>query len=730
MVPISEASYFPELGKCLKGEEVLISWETAFFALLNVQENGSQSTLEKFFKESKVLSLLSNPADAFPKSTPETKSEYDSKVSPINADRSSADYDFKKVSEDALWLSKTAQIDEVSALRIVVQEHQSRAYAQLLGKLSEEELASLQDAFGNKRSTNLLSAGSLISTQAEFAPSEEESQGNRRVRMLSIYLSERRFFWKVFTLIIQRPKLSRTGKTSLDEWYQGLHIEVTGRWKSVGASQHRMVELVGFIDEGLEKLFDEKGNGSGWILEGDGRAELEIEWGMRLKFLAQTLHFHGFSFVSKFKFLDDVGMLHPTLQAVALPLQTISAIITVAILNVDNCLTSLEKRLDLRPAGLAEDPNKPWLFNETAIVKIHEILIDAASAKYITAGPAVLAWSVILKHIKVRVSNQKRLQRRRYEGLGDDDEESDEALPAGLEAILAPDAYEDVLEKIKGTDELVDYLALSAVNESRMEDSNIWDFVDLRDVENGYEPMTYFVTDMDLVRVFWQSASARYPWEASPFQTLVRSLAYLHGHGETAHDSIFKLLDKRQTFTYPLPYQFADYETIQEEDNNNSIKLTRDLPMFESRGRGINRRHFWGNGNQGQALAVNGDLRIPAKTTGVVIVENDPKVVHLIHEYRGMRYFGKLLETYLVAGEDYDATTGMEVDSETVADIIGTFATGLLALTRSEKEKGPIQDEATEFFQTASSALSRNRDITLVISAIFETGVTEAIERI
>ncbi|KAB8304202.1 hypothetical protein EYC80_003620 [Monilinia laxa] len=800
MVPISEVSYFPELGKCLKGEEVLISWETAFFALLNVQENGSQSALEKFFKESKVLSLLSNPADAFPKPTPETKSEYDSKVSPINADRSSADYDFKKVSEDTLWLSKTAQIDEVSALRIVVQEHQSRAYAQLLGKLSEEELASLQDAFGNRRSTNLLSAGSLIGTQIEVAPSDEESQGNRRVRMLSIYLSERRFFWKVFTLIIQRPKLSRTGKTPLDEWYQGLHVEVIGRWKSVGASQHRMVELVEFIDKGLKRLFDEKGNGSGWTLEGDGRAELEIEWGsnqiIEATHMMETIFYYTFSsdsaleisrsdlaiawfsFVSKFKFLDDVGMLHPTLQAVALPLQTISAIITVAILNVDNCLISLERRLDLRPADLAEDANKPWLFNETAIVKIHEILIDAASAKYTTAGPAVLAWSVILKHIKVRVSNQKRHQRRRYEGLGDDDEESDEALPAGLEAILAPDAYEDVLEKkIKGTDELVDYLALSAVNESRVFEvlANIsqtlgdnyeaafmpqvgsslriailelmkasapeigynastlqtilsivdggqqyWDFVDLRNVENEYEPMTYFVTDMDLVRVFWQSASARYPWEASPFQTLVRSLAYLHGQEETAHDSIFKLLDKRQTFTYPLPYQFADYETIQEEDNNNSIKLTRGLSMFEPRGRGINRRHLWGNGNQGQALAANGDLRIPAKTTGVMIVENDPKVVHLIHEYRGMRYFGKLLETYLVAGEDYDATTGMEVDSETVADIIGTFATGLLALTRSEKEKGPIQDEATEFFQTASSALSRNRDITLVISAIFE----------
>lgn len=721
-------------------------------------------------------------------------------------------------------MSGTAKIDEVSALRIVVQEHQSRAYAQLLGKLSEEELISLQDAFGNKRSTNLLSAGSLIGTQAEAAPSEKESQANRRVRMLSIYLTERRFFWKCLTLIIQRPRLSRTPDTPLDEWYENLHLEVLGRWKGLGASQHRMVELVQSIDAGLEKLFDERSNGSGWSLDGDGRDELEIEWGSNqiieathmmeiifyyvyssdtaLEICHSDLVLAWFTFISKFKFLDEMGMvrllfinflyvitnqtlqLHPTLQAVALPLQTISAMITFAILNVDSCLVFLERpSKDLAPADLAEGPNKPWLLNQTAIVKLHAILTDAASASYITAGPAVLTWSVILKHIKVRVGIRKRLQQRRFEGLSDDNddnEDSDEPLPIGTEPILAPDAYEKLLDDMKVTDELIDYLALSAVNETRVFEvlatisrtlgdnyeaafmpqlgsslriailelmkasapdigyngptlqtlisimdggQQYWDFVDLRNVESDFEPITYFVTDVGLVRDFWQNASMRYPWEASPFQNLVRSLAYLHDAEGGVHESIFPLLDSRPTFTYPLPYQFQDYETIQEEDNNNSIQLTNNLPMFEPRGRGNNRRLLIGNGNQGQALVLataNEDLQIPAGTAGVVIVENDPKVVYLAHNYRGMRYFGKLLETYLVAGEEYDATTGMEADPETVADIIGTFATGLLALSRSDKEAELIQNDATEFFKTASSALSRNRDITLVISAIFE----------
>ncbi|KAF7939052.1 uncharacterized protein EAE98_001388 [Botrytis deweyae] len=803
MVPIPEASYFPELGRCLKGEEILISWETAFFALLNIQENGAQITLEKFFKDPKVLSLLSNPVTAFPEPTNETKEEFESKNAPINADHSSADYDVSKVSEDARWLSGMVKIDEVTALRLVVQEHQSRAYAQLLGKLSEEELISLQDAFGNKKSTNFLSAGSFIGTQAEVAPSEEESRRNRRMRMLSIYLSERRFFWKCLTLIIQRPRLSPTPITPLDDWYEGLHIKLLGSWKSSGASQNRMVELVKSIDAGLTKLFDAKSEGSGWSLEGDGRDELELEWAsnqiIEATHMMETIFYYIFSsdtaleishsdlvlewfdFISKFKFLDEMGMLHPTLQAVALPLQTISAIITFAILNVDSCLIFLERpSKDLAPADLAEGPNKPWLLNQTAIIKLHQILTEAASANYITAGPAVLTWSVILKHIKVRVDLREKLQRRRHEGLSDNDEYNDEPLPIGSEPILAPDAYEGVLTTIKVTDELVDYLALSAVNDCRVFEvlANIsrtlgdtydaafmpqlgsslriailelmkasapdvgynaqtlqtvvsvmdggqqyWDFVDLRNVESEFEPISYFVTDVGLVREFWQNASMRYPWEAPPFQTLVRSLAYLHDADGGVHESIFPLLDSRPTFTYLLPYQYADYETVQEEHNNNSIQLTRGLSMFEPRGRGISRRLLIDNGNQGQALvlaAANGDLQIPAGTPGVVIVENDPKVVHLTHHYRGMRYFGKLLETYLVAGEEYDATTGMGADSETVADIIGTFATGLLALSRSDKEAEQIQNDATEFFQVASSALNRNRDITLVISAVFE----------
>ena len=54
--------------------------------------------------------------------------------------------------EDALWLSEKAQIDETSALRVVVEECQSRAAARLSAPFSEDELTNIREAAGNSTS--------------------------------------------------------------------------------------------------------------------------------------------------------------------------------------------------------------------------------------------------------------------------------------------------------------------------------------------------------------------------------------------------------------------------------------------------------------------------------------------------------------------------------------------------------------------------------------------------
>jgi nuclear pore complex protein Nup188 len=66
------------------------------------------------------------------------------------------------VKEDALWLSEKAQIDETAALRVAVEECQSRAAARLITLFSEEELASIRETAGNSTSMQLLRSNVLF----------------------------------------------------------------------------------------------------------------------------------------------------------------------------------------------------------------------------------------------------------------------------------------------------------------------------------------------------------------------------------------------------------------------------------------------------------------------------------------------------------------------------------------------------------------------------------------
>ena len=88
----------------------------------------SDSHLESFFSDTQVQKLLARPFHPFSFTQSNTKAAFETKTAAINvAPTSNCEYDINKIKEDALWLSKEAQIDEVSALRIIVLEYQSRA---------------------------------------------------------------------------------------------------------------------------------------------------------------------------------------------------------------------------------------------------------------------------------------------------------------------------------------------------------------------------------------------------------------------------------------------------------------------------------------------------------------------------------------------------------------------------------------------------------------------------
>jgi nuclear pore complex protein Nup188 len=255
---------------------------------------------------------------------------------------------------------------------------------------------------------------------------------------------------------------------------------------------------------------------------------------------------------------------------------------------------------------------------------------------------------------------------------------------------------------------------------------NFWDLLESQPVPVAEDPVAMFLEDDYFAQRLLDTAMARYPYERLPFLKIVRAIAAC----ETLHDEgtpvALRLLERIPSFTFQLPQDFREYETIQEEDNANTIQLTQDVQLFQPR-----RNMKIANGTSGRYNAsmtvgeLSADFSIPKGTPGRIVSDSDsgPKVAIWFQEYSGLKYMGKLLETSLTAGEYVDATTGEVADRETVAEMIGLFATLLLTSTKIEETgDSNIEPHASAYriLEEASGGLDHNRDIVAVIFKLFE----------
>lgn len=257
-------------------------------------------------------------------------------------------------------------------------------------------------------------------------------------------------------------------------------------------------------------------------------------------------------------------------------------------------------------------------------------------------------------------------------------------------------------------------------------DRNFWNLLDSQAVLVTEDPLAVFLEDDYFVQRLLETAMARYPYERLPFLKIIRATAACQTLHEEGAPVAFRFLERMPSFTFQLPQDFRDYETIQEEDNANTIQLTEDVQLFQPR---YNMKITSGSSDGYNALMslreTPTDFIIPRGTPGRIVSDSDsgPKVAIWFHEYSGLAYMGKLLETTLTASEYVDATTGDAADRETVAEMITLIATLLLTSTKiGEKADNNTEPHASanQVLEQASEGLNRNRDIIAVIFKLFE----------
>ncbi|CAG8961829.1 hypothetical protein HYFRA_00014005 [Hymenoscyphus fraxineus] len=775
----TESSYFPSLGKCLNGEEILISWKTVFTVIHHHIEGTAEKepAIERFLSDTTVRQLLSHPFDES-KATPQSKSLFETKTSAINVTPSSdARFDINQVKADAGWLSSVGGFDEVSALRIVVQECQARASAKLLGPFSEEELTSIRESAGDSKfsspvTATLLSRGAdPVEIQAQF-----DTEDNRRQRILSIYLSERRYFLKCLERLLHA--VSKKNAHDEGEAGKGKQTAVAHTWleacgrdilAAMGPTEAFFLLCLNAIEKNVRNI----GAGSGWY---DGaRPEIEADWVRTqlteathtLELLAQMIFSDAqfptsqltlgwFRLLQSCEFFNSFSTEQSSLQTLVLPLQSLTMVISLLVLSVGSTLQYLLKPDQNAVVSATGDPSGPFILDINTLSELHQIMMNAADQGYTTAGPPILAWVSILK------------------AIGDDDPE-----PQGDgETLSAPNPYADLVNTVQDSmegDDPIDYLARRCVNQSRVLETlsglslrlgstpdaffstdsgaimrnvvldligssnsglgyipeameallstlrggqNYWDLVDSKQSVEAFDPIATFISNDVLIDAFFKTAMSRYPCEPLPFLQLIHAVASCGStyQGDNMKSAV-DWLNIIPYFTYRLPENFVGYETAQEEDNNNTIRLRTAVHLFQGRSKFSHQRV------QSESMALtlaDPDFCIPAGTFGRVISDSGPRVVFWYHQYSGLKYLGKLLETFLTASDLVDATTGSPVDRDSVVEIIEILATILHNTLKSGASNPDAKEDAQNVLELASSGLSRNRDIITVVFDIFE----------
>ena len=257
----------------------------------HLNPNDENESIKKFLSDPQTLALLFQPIAPFSSPSNQSKSSFDTKTSPINvAQKEHSQYDIDEIKEDTLWLSKTVQIDELAALRIVVLEWQTKSAAQLLQSRS---LKPVPDP-GQTLNQSITGHGSVLAksqSQGQGAP-KFSTELVRKSRLLDLFLQERRYLLKCAEFILSfalhdTAEREAGGAESLaageTQWLTDIGLDLLGQWsQEATVSSKKPRQGKGFLIEAttaIQTRITKLGEGSGWAVSETIQTDIEILWG-------------------------------------------------------------------------------------------------------------------------------------------------------------------------------------------------------------------------------------------------------------------------------------------------------------------------------------------------------------------------------------------------------------------------------------------------------------------
>ncbi|KAF3080264.1 hypothetical protein TWF102_000436 [Orbilia oligospora] len=406
---LSSKTFDSALEDALRNNTPLLSWKSALHQLDRSRSSVAVRNLKSWLLSSPQLSSLTSSYAAIPSPNAASQQAFETKTSMINITADTL-IPIADIKEDALYLSKSIDLDELEALRICILEYQERspALASVSNDTTDNQQALLSMSMFTK-STNRLNAASDIQTP--------ETQ--RRDRQRNLYFSERRFKIKVATSLV-RNVVDYDAKAPRKTPFYGTAKKILRKMIGEGKKDGKggfVEELIADISNSIStakvpRAFSEDRPQSKFV-ENRGHWERQVLVNIYhcLKFLflliygpispSGTIVSAWFQCMGSTAFLTDLKFLskplNSTLQDFLNAIIPLGAIVSFAMLSVD----SLEARLTGNFTSLAKEiePSASLYLEEAeAVGLVHEVLLEYVGERcYLPASLAGWAWAIILR---------------------------------------------------------------------------------------------------------------------------------------------------------------------------------------------------------------------------------------------------------------------------------------------------------------------------------------------
>lgn len=267
------------------------SWEIAYNALCDPATVPQSAPLCDFLNAEENITILSKPWTPFPPPSPQEKSKFETATAPINVTPAQSEhYNLDEIKEDSLWLAKEAQISEYAALRLAVQEWQSRPTVQLLSGLTEEELLSVQEASGlnNLGASTIAPQSSILGTPTTLGlqtTAQFDSQDQRRLRLIGVYFSTCAAILRVSQMLMAWGAAAELRNTTAypadyricDDRFESLGQTIAARQNQQAGGQNNISGLHQCIDA-IKGRLDALDQGCSWDVPESVEEDVKRTW--------------------------------------------------------------------------------------------------------------------------------------------------------------------------------------------------------------------------------------------------------------------------------------------------------------------------------------------------------------------------------------------------------------------------------------------------------------------